>query len=189
MAKKYLNGWHAPEFYISGFGPSQTITLNLRYQAMIESVEEKYIEHELLDGTIAEKFLYAHYFWELNYSAFAEASELIKIKKILNSLQKGCQVRMRPHKEIAREFMITTMKSSRTLGRHYGGASASAEKDFSITFRTMRPLYTPGSSIDWIDLDDNLTPVSEIFVQYHYFTDEAGEFILDEDNMPILIDE
>jgi hypothetical protein len=189
MAKKYLNGWQAPEFYISGFGPSQTITLKLRYQAMIESVEEKYIEHELLDGTIAEKFLYAHYFWELNYSAFAEASELIKIKKILNALQKGCTVRLRPHKEIAREFIVTTVKDRRTLGRHYGGVIAAGEKDFSITFRTMRPIYTPGSSIDWIDLDDNLTPVSEIFVQYHYMADEAGEFINDENGMPIIINE
>jgi len=188
MAKKYLNGWQSPEFYISGFGPSQTITLDLRYQAMIESVEEKYIEHELLDGTIAEKFLYAHYFWELNYSAFAEASELIKIKKILNSLQKDCLVRMRPHKEIAREFIITTVKNSRTLGRHYGGVIAPGEKDFSITFRTIRPLYTPGSSIDWIDLDDNLTPVSEVFNQYYYMSNESDEFILDENDLPIIVD-
>lgn len=189
MAKKYLNGWQAPEFYISGFGPSQTITLNLRYQAMIESIEENYIEHELLNGVIVEKFLYAHYFWELNYSAFAEASELIKIKKILNSLQKGCHIRLRPHKEVDREFIITTVKDRRTLGRHYGGITAPGEKDFSITFRTVRPLYTPGSSIDWIDLDDNLTPISEIFSQYNYLTDEAGEYILNENGIPIIINE
>lgn len=189
MAKKYLNGWQAPEFKISGFGANETITFKLRYQAMLESIEETYIEHELLNGTIAEKFLYAHYFWELDYSALAESSELIKIKKILNYLQKGCHVRFWPHKEIQREFVITTVKDRRTLGRHYGGIVSPGEKDFSVTFRTVRPIYTPGNSINWVDLNDDLTPVSEIFSQYNYLTDEAGEFINDENGMPIIIDE
>jgi hypothetical protein len=188
MAKKYLNGWQAPEFYIAGYGANETLTLNLRYQGFLESVEENYIQHELLNGTIAEKFLYAHYYWELNYTALAEASELIKIKKILNYLQKGCSVRMRPHKEIAREFIITTVKDKLSLGRHYGGAGAPGEKDFSITFRTLRPIYTPGSSINWIDLDDNLTPMSEVFNQYSYLTNESDEFILDENELPIIVD-
>lgn len=189
MAKKYLNGWQAPEFYIAGFGVNETITLNLRYQAMSEYIEEKYIEHELLDGSIAEKFLYAHYFWELDYSALAEASELMKIKRILNCLQKGCSVRMRPHKEIAREFIISTVKDKLNLGRHYGGIGAPGEKDFSITFRTLRPIYSPGNSINWVDVTDDLTPVSEVFNQYHYMSNESDELILDENGLPIIINE
>jgi len=187
MSKKYLNGWQAPYFIISGAGVNTVVDLKLRYQAMTEYVEETYIEHELLDGSIVEKFLYAHYYWELNYSALAESSELIKIRNILNYLQKGCAVLLKPHKDIERYFTVTTVKDRRTLGRHYGGLNSPGEKDFSITFKTLKPSYSPGSSINWIDLNDLSLPASKIFNQYYYLSDEAGDYLFDEDGFPVLV--
>lgn len=190
MAKKYLNGWQAPVFKIAiPNQPEQTIELNLRFQAFNEYVEENYIEHELLDGTIVEKFLYAHYYWELNYSSLAEASELLKIKSILNYIQRGYTIRLYPHKEVQRYFFVTTVKERLTLGRHYGGSIAPGEKDFGITFRTMRPVTTAGNAINWVNLDEEGTPVSEILNQYKYLADETGDYLLDGNGEPIVVED
>jgi len=189
MAKKYLNGWQAPHFNIIGPGVNENIYLKLRYQGFTEFVEENYIEHELLDGKISEKFLYANYFWELNYSALAEADELMKIKKILNCLQKGCSVMLYPHQGVGRSFFVTTSKERLTLGRHYGGIGSPGEKDFSILFKTAIPISTAGSAINWIDLNDEAVPVntSDIFNQHQYLTDEEDNIFTDEEGYPIII--
>jgi len=188
MAKKYLNGWQAPMFkVIIPAAPEETIELNLRFQAMSEFVEETYIEHNLFDGSIAEKFLYAHYYFELDYSALAEASELLKIKKILNYLQKGYTVRLFPHKEITgRYFFISTVRDRLRLGRHYGGMSSVGEKDFGITFRTLRPITNPGNAINWLEIGDGALPSQVEYSQYFYLADEEDNYLLDEKGMPII---
>ncbi len=186
MAKKYLNGWQAPSFTIDKIGINKVIDLMLRYESFNEYVEEKYIEHELLDGTIVEKFLYANYYWELNYSALAESSELLKIKAIMNYLQQGKTVDLKPHKEIDRTFAVTTVKDKLSLGRHYGGVTAPGEKDFSISFKTVRPLTSAGASINWAEIGETGTPVRDVLNQYYYLTDEAGNYIIDESGNGII---
>jgi len=187
MAKKFLNGWQAPKFEIAETRGTYVVTLDLRYQALMEYVEEVYIEHELLNGTTAEKFLYANYYWELNYSAIAEASELMKIRKVLNSLQRGDSVVLFPHKDITRHFYITSVKDRLTLGRHYGGGISPGEKDFSITFKTKIPVTAAGAGINWIELDDDNRPTRDVFNQHYYLADEAGDLVLNEDGMPVII--
>lgn len=187
MAKKYLNGWQAPRFIINRTGTAKTIDLNLRFQGFTEYVEENYIEHELLDGTIAEKFLYAHYFWDLNYSALSESSELLKIKAVLNYLQTGATVELQPHKEINRVFFVTSVKDRLSLGRHYGGAISPGEKDFSISFRTKQPITSAGAAINWAEIGDAGMPVRDLLNQYYYLTDEAGDYLKSENGEGIII--
>lgn len=188
MAKKFLNGWSAPHFRVVGPGVYELIYLKLRYQAFTEYVEETYIEHQLLDGSIKEKFLYANYFWELDYSALAESEELIKIKKLLNYIQKGCSVELFPHTEIPRSFFVTSTKDRLSLGRHYGGIISPGEKDFSIMFKTRIPVSAAGSAINWIDLNDNSVPinVNDVFNQHHYLTDELDNILSDESGFPVI---
>ncbi len=187
MAKKYLNGWQAPKFCVEPTGINKIIELNLRYQAFTEYVEEIYIEHELLNGSVAEKFLYAHYYWDLDYSALADSTELLKIKALLNYLQLGKTIHLYPHKELGRNFIITTVKDKFSLGRHYGGAGAPGEKDFQITFKTKEPRTSAGASIDWAEIADNGNPTRDLLNQYYYLTNESDEYILDEQGDGILI--
>lgn len=178
MAKKYLNGYDS--FRITPVSGSLTpIDFNLRFQGFTESVEETYIVHELLNGEIAEKYLYSHYYWEVDYSALAEAGELIKMKRVLNYIQQGLNVILTPHTDVIRNFFITTVKDKLTLGRHYGGANSSGEKDFTITFRTKFPI-TSSAGINWVELTDGGTPISDIDNQYNLLTDETGDYITDE---------
>lgn len=189
MAKKYLNGWQSPRFIVELEGTTtKIIDLNLRFQAFIESVEENYIEHELLDGTIVEKFLNARYYWDLNYSALAEASELLKIKAILNYLQMGKKIKLYPHKEVSdRWFYVVIVKDRLSLGRHYGGAIAPGEKDFSISFKSKYPMNSAGGSINWAEISDNGLPTRDILNQYYYMTDEAGNYITGEDGEILIV--
>ncbi len=187
MAKKYLNGWQAPRFIVEPAGINKIIDLNLKYQALVESVEEIYIEHELLNGSIVEKFLYAHYYWDLNYSALADSTELLKIKAVLNYLQQGYRVHLYPHKELGRNFIVTTVKNRLSLGRHYGGSISPGEKDFSISFKTKEPRTSAGAAIDWTEIADNGNPTRELLNQYYYLTTETGAYIYNEQGEGILI--
>ena len=192
MAKKYLNGWKAPKFVVETESANQKIIeLNLKYQALIEYVEETYIEHELLNGSIAEKFLYAHYYWDLDYSALADSSELLKIKAIMNYLQLGKLIHLYPHKEIGRRFTVTTVRDKLSLGRHYGGIAAPGEKDFSISFRTKDPLTSAGAAIYWSEIADNGNPTRDLLNQYYFLADESGDYMTDEagENLIISINE
>jgi hypothetical protein len=185
---KYLNGYDAPLFRI--WMPSSSnwhdISLKLRYQALTESLNIKYIEHKLIDGSYSRKFEYVEYFWTLDYSALAESDEIIKLIQILNHLQLDRTVLLKPHKEQTRSFyIIDDSKEYLSLGEHYGGAGAPGNKDLVFKFKSKIQMTNPGNSVLWHEVSTGIPNQESSNVKF--LTDEDDNYILTETNELILI--
>ncbi len=149
--KKYLNGYKSPLFYCYNWqGILTMVSLDLKYQAFKEFIEDFYIESETLLGELCQEFSHSILSWELDYSGLIESPELKKVKLIIDHMKFGGRVVMRPHQEVTRAYDIKCTTKNFTLNTHYGGENSPGHKDFIVKFQCP----TMQNNWNWIDPND-----------------------------------
>lgn len=151
IKKKFLNGWYAPRFMLTDLNNNlQTkIDMSLRYQGLTEWHEDNFIQHDLLSGASVQEFQFLHLYWDLDYSAFMDAEDGLKMQDVLNAFYSGhYKIELMPHRDHPERYKeIILMPDKRGLSNNYGGNNAMSNKDFKVSFRTKAPL----NLLNWLD--------------------------------------
>lgn len=155
--KHYINGFDRPMFIImkliNGTFTPVYHTIKFPYDGLTEYLDEKYVEHELIDGSNEQTFLWAHYEWDLMFQKRFVADNAVIIRDILNSQQLGYPIILFPHSDnYRRAFVVVTKKEKIGFGMHFGGIHSGGNKDFKISFKTKYPLTlasNPGGTVNW----------------------------------------
>ena len=147
---KIVNGYASPKFRIYyGQNAYNDYTFSFKYQGLLESIEETFVEHIIIDGTISKKFLYFHRIFEIDFSGLIESEDTNKVQILLNAIYSGIPVYLFPHSDHTRNFLITSTGEDKQLGLHYGGVNAGGNKDLILKFKTVNPEY----NLNWTPAD------------------------------------
>lgn len=135
--KKFVNGYDSPVIIIIENGISETYEFSGRIQSLKEYFTEIGDVTTLVDGSKKKFVSHYEYEWILDYSAFAEADELLKFKEIIQADSRGAQIYLIPHKDLFwRSFHvhISQNKTEIYTGYDVHGSYETENKGFIITF-------------------------------------------------------
>lgn len=156
MAKKYFNGVKPCSFVIGGAAPRP---ISSWLQSCKEFFEPFFIEDKDIGGRHYQKFLYAHYWWEVDLIKASPFEDTKIMRDVINAELAAVPVFIIPHSEYdTRRFEVFTQKDKIGGYRALPGAElAEGMEGISRTFKTVFPVYT-WDLLDPNEADKNLQP-------------------------------
>ena len=135
--KKFVNGFDNPRVLVIENGIIKTFD----FSGNIQTLKEYYTEIgdivKIVDGSKKKFVSHYDYEWILDYSAFAEADDLLKYKNIISANARGAQIILMPHKDLFwRSFPvhISEDKTEIFTAHDFGGKDNTYNQGFVITF-------------------------------------------------------
>lgn len=156
----FLNGWRHPVFKIYNNNILlDTIDLPITgAEGLIETIQDRKIEHELLNFSIYQKVYGFTIVWQLPYTEYANKATMKKIQNLLRYHKSGYDIVLTPRADIPRRhFPVVYTGDELAHGIKKGGANSVGNRLVNIEFTTKYLLDDP----NWIDPDE---------IQYTGFT-------------------
>jgi len=148
----FINGWQYPIFHIYDNNILlDTIHLPITgAEGLVESVQDRKIEHELLNYSIYNKVYGFTLVWNLPYSEYTNKETMLKIQQILRYHKSGYTIELTPRADLARRhFTVVYSGDEIQVGIKRGGSNSVGNRLVNISFTTKYLL----DDTTWIDPD------------------------------------
>ncbi|MBE2228249.1 MAG: hypothetical protein IAE93_12925 [Ignavibacteria bacterium] len=150
----FLNGWKNPVFkvYDSNHFLLDTISLPITgSEGFTETIQDRKIEHELLNYTLYQKVYGFTILFRLPYTEYANKETMKKIQQLIRYHKSGYKLVLTPRADVPRRsFIVVYTGDELDQGIKKGGSSAVGNRLVNLEFTTKDLIDDP----NWIDPDE-----------------------------------
>lgn len=76
------------------------LEFSFKHRSLRYFMDEKYCSAQLVDGSIKQKFLYAHHYFEIDWAELITGEDADKLASVINAERLGYRLLLEPHTDV-----------------------------------------------------------------------------------------